>query len=89
MVLPATARRNVMLHLRAARQNRGIPLERVAHGLGRSVEIVDAIESGRTMPTAAELQRLCRWYGLDVRAVFHPRRMRLVSSITIGSRPIT
>ena len=88
MALPVTARRNVALHLRAARQNRGIPRERVAHMIGLTVEIVDAIEDGCTMPTAAELHRLCKWYGLDIHAVYHPRRMQLVSSKPIDTRSL-
>lgn len=88
MALPETARRNVMLHLRAARQNRGIPRERVVHRMGLNVEIVDAIESGRPLPTAVELQLLCKWYGLEVHAVFHRRRLQLVASQTIGARPL-
>ncbi len=88
MALPKTARRNVALHLRGARQNRGIPRERVAHRMGLKVEIVDAIEDGRKLPTAVELQRLCTWYGLDVHAVFHQRRLQLVASQTIGASPL-
>lgn len=88
MALPVTARRNVALHLRAARQNRGIRRECVAHRIGLTVEIVDAIEDGYTMPTAVELHRLCRWYDLDIRAVFHPRRMQLMSSKPIDTRSL-
>lgn len=89
MALPEYVRIQVARHLRAARQNRGISRERVAKSLHLRVDIIDDFEEGRVMLTSAELQLLCRWFGLNVYAVFRPHRPTVVASNIIGARPTT
>lgn len=88
-ILPEQVRIQVVRHIRAARQNRGISRERVAKFLYLRVEIIDDFEEGRVMLSSAELQRLCRWFGLNVYAVFRPHRPTVVASNVIGARPTT
>ena len=79
MPLPAAVRRNVILNLRAARQSKGVTLENVARRFDLPVGIIADIEAGRTMPSAAEMQIMCRWYGLRIDQIFKPPRPRKLS----------
>lgn len=86
-VLPQHLSIQVVRHLRAARQNRGISRECVAKFLYLRVEIIDDFEEGRVLLSSAELRRLCRWFGLNVYAVFRPQHPTVVASNIIGARP--
>lgn len=84
--IPEHNRRNMARHLRLGRQTRGHSIERIAKCLGHPASIIEDYENARLLPTNMELQYLCRWYGLDLYAVFWPPRLRVVSSNVIGAR---
>ncbi|MBX9683033.1 MAG: helix-turn-helix transcriptional regulator [Hyphomicrobium sp.] len=86
MALPPLAKRYMILHLRAARQTRGVPVAAVARRFGHPVETVEDIEAGKTGWSAAEVQILCRWYGLDVTDIFSKPKLRLVAPAGRGAQ---
>ena len=71
MTIPPLARRYATVHLRAARQTRGVPIAALARRFGIEVATIEAIEAGTTGWSAAETRILCRWYGLDPARIFH------------------
>ena len=86
MTLPPLAKRYMILHLRAARQTRGVPVAALARRFGLEVATVEDIEAGRTGWSAAETQILCRWYDLDVTDVFRKPKLRLVAPAGRGAQ---
>lgn len=86
MALPALAKRYMILHLRAARQTRGVPIAAVARRFGIEVSTVEDIEAGKTGWSAAEIRILCRWYGLDVTDVFHKPKLHQVAPVGRGAQ---
>ncbi len=80
MAISPLAKRYMNLHLRAARQTRGVSVETVARRFGIAASTVEDIEAGKTGWSAAEIRMLCRWYGLDPAQIFHRPKVRLVSS---------
>lgn len=86
MAIPPMAKRYVIAHLRAACQTRGVTVEAVARRFGITASTVEDIEAGRTGWSAAEVRILCRLYGLDVTAVFHKPKLRLVAPLRSGTQ---
>lgn len=87
--IPEHNRQNLARHLRLGRQTRGHSIERIAKCLGHPTSIIEDYENARLLPTHVEFQHLCRWYGLDQRAVLWPPRLRVVSTSIIGaSKPV-
>ena len=74
-----------MRQLRLGWQTRGLAIERIAGALVWPASVIEEIEAGEGLPARAELQLMCRWYGLNVRAVFLPPKPRLVSTTIIGA----
>ena len=84
--LPKHARQNIARHLRLGRQTRGFSVERIASAFRVPVSVIEQVERGDLLLSSAELQLACMWYGLDVRAVFRPPRLRVIASTVIGAR---
>lgn len=77
MRLPKHVRQNIGQNLWIMREARGLSRAEVARGLGLSLETVKAFEYGGPLPSAAEIQIMCRWYDMQVRDVFrHPGSWR-------------
>lgn len=70
MPLPMTVRRTIARNLQASRNARGFSRCQIADGLGLSVETLAEIERGAYLPSAAELQLMCRWYRVPIEGIF-------------------
>lgn len=49
--------------LRRLREATGLSIEKAAHGMGVSFSALQAWETGKMMPKAAQLEKLARYYG--------------------------
>lgn len=77
MRLPIDVRHNIARNLWIMREARGLSRQQVAQGLGLPLDTVTAFEHGGPLPSAAEIQIMCRWFGIEVRNVFrHPDNWR-------------
>lgn len=77
MKIGSAVRRNIARNLWIGREAGALSRERIAAALGWPVEVVIGIEKGDHLPSAAELQMLCRWYGIAIRNVYrHPNVWR-------------
>lgn len=84
--IPEYNRQNIARHLRLGRQTRGFKIERIARSFRYPVSVIEDWEAGRLLPLAVELHFLCRWYGLNISAVFWPPQLKVVNTTVIGAR---
>src|SRR5579875_805259 len=71
---PTVRRRRLAAELRQIRESRGLSGDRVAEALAWSPSKISRIESGRTTPKPADVDRLLGYYGIG-----GPERARLAS----------
>lgn len=84
--IPDYNRQNMARHLRLGRQTRGFKIERIAGSFSYPVSVIEDWEAGSLLPLAVELHVMCKWYGLDIRAVFWPPQLKDVTTTVIGAR---
>lgn len=73
MALSAKTKDHLRRTLKCARTSNGMSVQWVAKCLQLEPEILKGVEEGQWLLTSAELQLICRVYGLDRRTVFGQR----------------
>ncbi len=62
--------------IRSLRKSRGMTVDEVGHGVGRSGKTVSAWETGRNVPSADMLIEICRFFGVNIDYFYPPEVTR-------------
>ena len=66
--------KNLQINLAAARVNAGMTQEDVAKAMHLSKQTIVNWEKGKTLPRFAQLEMLCKIYGISSDYIFLPKR---------------
>lgn len=69
--------------LRTARESAGVSLEDAASHLGVTTATLSRVETAALGVSADRLERLCRFYGVSIGALFDEKLVRMPSSIDL------